>query len=540
MKKERGITLIALVITIIVLLVLAGVSLSLVLGENGVLKKSQKATTETRNAEEKEKIEMAVAAARAAGNGVLTTENLNTELGKVFGEGKTVKESKVRRLPVEYEEVEYIESTGTQYIDTNYKASNKTKVELTFSTVNSFTETSIIGARSDYRLNAFDFTLHCGGWYVYGNTEKQSSADFSNNIKYDVVINNNTLQYKLSSDYTFVEINSFTEQIFTTDYPLYMFAENWKGSANFNSKVSIYSLKISENETLKKEFVPCCRKSDNKPGMYDLVEGKFYTNEGTGTFNKGEDIETSEIEKWNYELDNNKKYIINNDGKVEQFITDESQSLLPPEYQQVEYIESTGTQYINTKLSMPNGFLVEFKINSGTVDTASDTYNGVFGCEEVYKFRNYISFIRTHKILLGLGNTAYAYGPDWNEYNDYTVEFCNIQNHTYLAVNGISNSFNVNGTEGEKSDKEIYFLGMNAGTQIEYAKNRKAYYCKIYLNYDKTNIVRDYIPCYSITTVTDVNGKQCPSGTKGLYDLVEGKFYTNQGSGDDFIAGPDV
>ena len=35
---ERGITLIALVITIIVLLVLAGVSLSLVLGDNGVIK----------------------------------------------------------------------------------------------------------------------------------------------------------------------------------------------------------------------------------------------------------------------------------------------------------------------------------------------------------------------------------------------------------------------------------------------------------------------------------------------------------------------
>ena len=38
---ERGITLIALVITIIVLLVLAGVSLSLVLGDNGVIKNTK-------------------------------------------------------------------------------------------------------------------------------------------------------------------------------------------------------------------------------------------------------------------------------------------------------------------------------------------------------------------------------------------------------------------------------------------------------------------------------------------------------------------
>lgn len=86
-ENKNGITLIALVITIIVLLVLAGVSLSLVLGDNGVLNKAQNATTETRNAEEKEKIEMAVAAAQTIGHGKLTNENLNNELSKVFANG---------------------------------------------------------------------------------------------------------------------------------------------------------------------------------------------------------------------------------------------------------------------------------------------------------------------------------------------------------------------------------------------------------------------------------------------------------------------
>jgi len=64
-------------------------------------------------------------------------------------------------------------------------------------------------------------------------------------------------------------------------------------------------------------------------------------------------------------------------------------------------------------------------------------------------------------------------------------------------------------------------------------------YCKISEN---NKFIRIYIPCYSTTTVTDVNGKNCPSGTKGMYDTVEGKFYTNQGdpTKGDFIAGPDV
>ena len=65
----------------------------------------------------------------------------------------------------------------------------------------------------------------------------------------------------------------------------------------------------------------------------------------------------------------------------------------------------------------------------------------------------------------------------------------------------------------------------------------KIYYCKIY---DSNILKRDFIPCYSTTSVINVDGNSVPTNTRGLYDLVEGKFYTNQGRGEDFIAGPDV
>lgn len=42
-KKEKGITLVALVVTIVVLLILAGVSITMVLGNNGIVKKAQDA-----------------------------------------------------------------------------------------------------------------------------------------------------------------------------------------------------------------------------------------------------------------------------------------------------------------------------------------------------------------------------------------------------------------------------------------------------------------------------------------------------------------
>jgi hypothetical protein len=57
-KKEKGITLVALVVTIVVLLILAGISLNLVLGQNGIINRAQKARDNTRAGQTTENSEM--------------------------------------------------------------------------------------------------------------------------------------------------------------------------------------------------------------------------------------------------------------------------------------------------------------------------------------------------------------------------------------------------------------------------------------------------------------------------------------------------
>ncbi len=54
MRKERGITLIALIVTIVVLLILAGVTINFVLGKNGIIAQAKLAAENTKEAEEKE------------------------------------------------------------------------------------------------------------------------------------------------------------------------------------------------------------------------------------------------------------------------------------------------------------------------------------------------------------------------------------------------------------------------------------------------------------------------------------------------------
>ena len=90
MKKNKGITLIALVITIVVLLILASISIGVLVGDNGIINQSKKAKEETEISEEKELLERATV--QVAGNdkyGNIDEENLQKELDKEAGEGKT-------------------------------------------------------------------------------------------------------------------------------------------------------------------------------------------------------------------------------------------------------------------------------------------------------------------------------------------------------------------------------------------------------------------------------------------------------------------
>ncbi len=87
-KNNNGITLIALVITIIVLLILAGVSIAMLIGENGILTQAQNASEKTSKAEEEEKIKMAVMGSSVDNNGyvdILNETSFKQELANQFG-----------------------------------------------------------------------------------------------------------------------------------------------------------------------------------------------------------------------------------------------------------------------------------------------------------------------------------------------------------------------------------------------------------------------------------------------------------------------
>ena len=90
MKKEKGITMIALIVTIIVLLILAGITITTITSDNGIIRNANDAKEQTEIGNEKEVVDRAVI--QAMGNnsrGNIVEDELQEQLDKITGNGKT-------------------------------------------------------------------------------------------------------------------------------------------------------------------------------------------------------------------------------------------------------------------------------------------------------------------------------------------------------------------------------------------------------------------------------------------------------------------
>lgn len=191
---------------------------------------------------------------------------------------------KKSRLPEEFQEVEYIESlTTNNYIDTGISPSSDTKIILEYSSP--YQSHTMFGSYkadvdSRYLIDNWNFNIAIRlGTVNYIS----STVDMANrNI---VTIENN--QFYVNG----TKYGQSSTQFADNGLNLYLFARNANGVANDNSTGKVYGLKIyKDGVNIDRDFVPCYRKSDNVVGLYDTINGVFYTNSGTGTFTKGGDV----------------------------------------------------------------------------------------------------------------------------------------------------------------------------------------------------------------------------------------------------------
>lgn len=190
----------------------------------------------------------------------------------------------------EYTELEYIESTGTQYINTGVTTGNNIKVQAkaisTFGFTGEYSKKysgCLLGGRKTSDNSNFSYTSGINNDFVGSGSSFLTITRNANTDILDVEYSNTKIDIKCG-DYSY--INNLSINI-TDAFNIYIFALNQNNSATSFGTYKLYNFKIYNGTTLVRNFIPCKRNSDNAIGLYDVINGVFYTNAGTGTFTAG-------------------------------------------------------------------------------------------------------------------------------------------------------------------------------------------------------------------------------------------------------------
>ena len=183
-------------------------------------------------------------------------------------------------------EIEYLESTGTQWIDTGIRITPSCKIELSVIGTND-SDTVIFGANngSAYNLGAVELG--------YQNTAMTPLYPTSNSSStYLVYPYTVGTKYDISYTFSSCTINGNTQtfsayQSYVANRTLYIYATN-RGSAIGQCSAKLYYFKIYNGTTLVFDAIPV--RVGQVGYLYDKVTGNFFSNSGSGSFTLGPDV----------------------------------------------------------------------------------------------------------------------------------------------------------------------------------------------------------------------------------------------------------
>ena len=457
-------------------------------------------------------------------------------------------------LPAGYTELEYIESTGTQWINTNVNEGTIDYMELKFETVNDSSGFMFVNAASQVGVKDSRYGTSEPGVYIIKQNVLDTKWYFTNET-------NGT---------------TYTNGRIMSNYSLYLFnLNNNSGTTNYKNKnVKIYYYKASKNDSLVFDGIPARRDSDGVLGMYDLADANpstaFHTNAGTGEFVAGPVAQIKiATTKYNEEsfapvktdlsaAVNAVEYVVSNtmsqaqaidtiattkqtrpdEGCMAKYcllVEDEDGTPhwypiagangvahnLPTGYTELQYIESTGTQYIDTGLKLAaqqTPFLID--IDMSFSDMSGRYLMGFSNSSPAYagRYSNGTFEINTRYTTIKSGideklNFQYGYFPESN--NEIGIKVTKNGESEYLSSGRTSIlAYNTN----------WYIFANNAsGSSGTSVLKGKIYSAKAYKD---NELVFNGIPAKNSSDVV------------GMYDMVSGTFFTNAGTG--VFTGPEM
>lgn len=367
--------------------------------------------------------------------------------------------------------IDYIESTGTQYIDTQVKTGLNIKVEAEFACLGTSDDVNYSGAVYGGGLGWIATGSYSQGYlcsYFCDSSRNGATIPFDNN--FHTYLCSNGLQ-KVDDTQTNITATSMP-----TTLNLFIFKGNIDFSTTFSIKQRVKYYKIYDNGTLVRDFKPC-KDTHGVYCLYDAVSNRYFYNAGTGSF-RGSDWQPTTL----------------------------------------EYIESTGTQYIDTRINPNQNTTLEIDFEYvGNDGSNSSEWVPIMGSKTSLSQMFALWYGKTtRKLAINFGNidSAEIQGSETSTRATLLLKDCSLyKNGTLIYSNTISN---FTGTV------PIILFGVYNQTEIQTRGiYERIYSCKIY---DNGTLVRDFKPC------KDTRGVYC------LYDKVSETYFYNAGTGS-FIAG---
>ena len=186
-------------------------------------------------------------------------------------------------LPAGYTELEYIESNGTQYIDSGVSIGANVWVDIDLMWTSAFSYNMMLGAWSVLALSLRDTNVVCA---ASGGAETQNiGSTTAANVKYNIKLGADKGYTQNGTKYSLGASSNRA-----TGRHILIFAasnsENNPYAWGSYGVGRIYSMRIYDGNQMVRNFVPC-KNPAGTLGLYDLVENKFYSNAGSGAFTSG-------------------------------------------------------------------------------------------------------------------------------------------------------------------------------------------------------------------------------------------------------------
>ena len=377
--------------------------------------------------------------------------------------------------------VEYIENTGSNWIQTDISdPNNKMSIDILIGDMQYGPDQQgwIVGIYSGI------------GFYVSSNG---NIANPGGNAPITYVDSNKQYNVKLfrnSNGNRCAQVNDMPAVVGSTHEvsanPLTVFHQSQYPAYR---KAKIYFIKVYDNNVLSYDLRPCLSRESghiDEPALYDTINKKYYYNNGVGTFNVGQKI-------------------------IKSYRIMEPVDLSAPVF--VEYIQSTGTQYIDPELPANSvGNLEEVDI-----DFNWTSFNSGNGQPTIMNFYG-IQFYQTSSELRIWHNALNSKTLGDIEINHRYKSYIRRQVGGKIQAKLDDGSLITLGNTPASAPHSVYMFAWD--TSISYPSLIKLYGCKFTRN---GTVIRDLRPCLS-REAGHIN-------EPALYDMVNKKYYYNQGTG---------